>query len=94
MVPHAQDRLADHSGEDGAFDPADVEGESQGLVAEDLGAFDGCAGGGVGEGVGGGGDEARAVEREGLSGSVGGPGVEEDVQVRVEVDVGELQRAL
>ena len=90
MVPHAEDGLADHAGKHGAFDPADVEGEGEGLVAEDLGAFDGRVGGGVGEGVGCRGEEAGAVEGEGLKGGVRGPGVEEDVQVRVEVNVGVL----
>jgi hypothetical protein len=90
VIPHAEHWFADHARQDGAFDPADIEGEGEGLVAEDLWAFNWCVGGSVGEGVGGCRDEAGAVEVEGLRRVVGGPGVEEDVQVRVEVDVGEL----
>lgn len=94
MISHAQHWSTGHAGQDGAFDPADVEGEGEGFIAEDFSAFDGCAGGGIGDGVGSRSDEAGAVEDEAFGMMVGGPGVEEDVQVGVEVDVGELECAL
>ena len=90
MISHTEDRPTNHAGERCAFDPANVECEGERLVAEDLGTFDRCGGGGVREGVRGCSDETRAVKIKGLRGAVGGPGVEKDVQVRMEVDVGML----
>ena len=76
MVPDAQHGTAHHAREDGAVDPADVEGQDEGLVADDLDAVEGLGRvGGVGEGVRGRRDEAGVFEGAGC--------VEERVDVGV-----------
>lgn len=94
MIPDAEDGLSSHAWQDGALDPANVKGKGEGLVAEDFGAFGRSGGGDVGEGVRGCSEDAPAVESEGLGGRVGRVGVDEDVERCVQVDVGELERAL